>query len=75
MLRCGNGPYVFVEEVPADRALQLQVLIRVSDAEACRPGSPAEVVKPVEDTHWGTNEMHVRDPDGRIWSLQPPPKV
>ena len=70
MLRCGNGPYVFVEELPSDRALQLQVL-----AETCRPGPPAEVVKPFEETHWGTQEMHVRDPDGRIWSLQAPPKV
>jgi uncharacterized glyoxalase superfamily protein PhnB len=39
------------------------------------PGPPAEVVKPFEETHWGTQEMHVRDPDGRIWSLQAPPKV
>jgi uncharacterized glyoxalase superfamily protein PhnB len=33
------------------------------------------VVKPFEETHWGTQEMHVRDPDGRIWSLQAPPMV
>jgi hypothetical protein len=37
MLRCGNGPYVFVEELPADHALELSVLVRVSDAETCRP--------------------------------------
>jgi hypothetical protein len=30
---------------------------------------------PAVSTHWGTQEMHVRDPDGRIWSLQAPPKV
>jgi hypothetical protein len=75
MLRCGGGPYVFVEEVPVDHALQLQVLVRVGDAEACRPAPPVQVVKPFEDTHWGTQEMHVRDPDGRIWSLQAPLKV
>jgi hypothetical protein len=75
MLRCGDGPYVFVEELPADQALQLQVLVRVSDAATCRPGPPVEVVKPFEDTHWGTQEMHVRDPDGRIWSLQAPAKA
>jgi hypothetical protein len=75
MLRCGDGPYVFVEELPSDQALQLQVLVRVSDPEICRPGPPAEVVKPFEETHWGTQEMHIRDPDGRIWSLQAPPKV
>jgi uncharacterized glyoxalase superfamily protein PhnB len=30
----------------------------------------AEVVTPFEDTHDGTGEMTVRDPDGRLWSLQ-----
>jgi uncharacterized glyoxalase superfamily protein PhnB len=25
---------------------------------------------PFEDTHYGTSEMTVRDPDGRLWSLQ-----
>jgi hypothetical protein len=75
MLRCGDGPYVFVEEVPTEQAVQSYVLVRVSDAETCRPGPPVEVVKPFEDTHWGTQEMQVRDPDGRIWSVQAPPKA
>jgi hypothetical protein len=74
MLRCGDGPYVFVEEVPADHAPGLQVLVRVSDAGTCRPRPPVEVVKPFQQTHWGTQQMQVRDPDGRIWSLQAPPK-
>jgi hypothetical protein len=67
--------YVFVEEQPANPAPELQVVVRVSAAETCRPGPPDEMVKPFEKTHWGTQEMHVRDPDGRIWSLQAPPKV
>jgi hypothetical protein len=75
MLRCGDGPYVFVEEVPTDHAPGLQVLVRVSDAETCRPEPPVEVVKPFQQTHWGTQQRQVRDPDGRIWSLQAPPKV
>ena len=33
-----------------------------------------EVVMPFEDTHYGTREMTVRDPDGRLWSLQAPAK-
>jgi hypothetical protein len=32
------------------------------------------VVTPFEDTHYGTREMTVRDPDGRVWSLQAPAK-
>jgi uncharacterized glyoxalase superfamily protein PhnB len=27
-----------------------------------------------EDTHYGTREMTVRDPDGRTWLLQAAPK-
>ena len=30
----------------------------------------SDVVTPFEDTHYGTREMTVRDPDGRLWSLQ-----
>jgi hypothetical protein len=75
LLRCGDGPYVFVAERPADHAVQLHVVMRASDAETCRPGSPVEVVKPFEDTHWGTQEMQVRNPEGRIWSIQALPKV
>ncbi len=72
MFRNGDGPYLFVEEQPEDHELQVQMLLRVADADACNPGPPAEVVRPFEDTHYGTREMHVRDPDGRIWSLQAP---
>ena len=38
------------------------------------PDPAVEVVTPFEDTHFGTKEMTVRDPDGRIWSLQAPAK-
>lgn len=72
MLRNGEGPYVFLEEVPAEQSLEMQVLLRVGNADECRPGAPVEVVKPFEPTHWGTQEMLVRDPDGRVWSLQAP---
>jgi uncharacterized glyoxalase superfamily protein PhnB len=33
-----------------------------------------EVVTPFEDTHFGIREMTVRDPDGRLWSVQAPAK-
>lgn len=74
LLRHGEGPYIFVEEVPGGHELQVQVLLKVADADACRPEPPVEVVKGFEDTHYGTKEMLVRDPDGRIWSLQAPAK-
>jgi hypothetical protein len=77
MLRNGEGPYVFIAEVPEDgehRELGMQVVFKVADADAFRPGDGVEVVRPFEETHYGTREMTVRDPDGRTWTLQAPLK-
>ncbi|MGD3108741.1 VOC family protein [Streptomyces sp. YGL11-2] len=71
-LRNGDGPYVFIAEVPKDQEPRTQVVLRVPDADAFRPDPAVEVVTPFEDTHYGTREMTVRDPDGRLWSLQAP---
>ncbi|MWA05952.1 VOC family protein [Actinomadura sp. LD22] len=74
LLRNGDGPYLFVAEVPEDREPRARMVLRVPDEEAFRPGAGAEVVTPFEDTHYGTREMTVRDPDGRLWTLQAPGK-
>ncbi|MET7801501.1 VOC family protein [Streptomyces decoyicus] len=71
-LRNGDGPYVFISEVPEDRKPRTQIVLKVADAETFRPDPAVEVVTPFEDTHYGTTEMTVRDPDGRLWSLQAP---
>jgi uncharacterized glyoxalase superfamily protein PhnB len=47
-------------------------VLKVADPDAFRPDSAIEVVSPFEDTHFGTKLMTVRDPDGRLWSLQAP---
>ena len=47
-------------------------MLKVADADALRLDPIVEVVTPFEDTHCGTREMTVRDPDGRVWSLQGP---
>jgi uncharacterized glyoxalase superfamily protein PhnB len=72
--RIGDGPTVFVAEVPEDRETGIQLVLKVPDAEAFRADPTLEVVTPFEDTHYGTREMTVRDPDGRVWSLQAPAK-
>ena len=46
--------------------------MKVPDADAFRPGPVVETVTPFEETHYGTREMTVRDPDGRLWTLQAP---
>ena len=68
--RNGQGPYVFIAEVPEDREPGIQLVLKVAEAKAPDPDSTVEVVTPFAQTHYGTNEMTVRDPDGRIWSLQ-----
>ena len=73
-LRNGDGPYVFIAEVPAERPPEAQVVLKVADADAVRLDPSVEVITPFEDTHYGTREMTVRDPDGRLWRLQAPVK-
>jgi len=68
----GNGPYVFIAEVPADKTPELRLALKVPDAAAFEADPVVDVVAPFEETHYGTREMTVRDPDGRLWSLQAP---
>ncbi|MFI5606288.1 VOC family protein [Amycolatopsis sp. NPDC051903] len=63
-----RGPAVFIAEVPESRAPRAQLVLTAPDA--AEPGPDVEVVSPYEDTHYGTREMVVRDPDGRLWTLQ-----
>jgi uncharacterized glyoxalase superfamily protein PhnB len=73
-LRNGDGPYLFIAEVPADQAPQMQAVLQVADEQAFRPGPGVVLVEPFADTHWGPREATVRDPDGRLWRLQAPAK-
>jgi uncharacterized glyoxalase superfamily protein PhnB len=73
-LRNGEGPYLFIAEVPQDQQPETQIVFKVPDADAFEAGPVVEVVTPFEDTHFGTREMTVRDPDGRVFSLQAPAK-
>lgn len=66
-LRCGDGPAVFVAEVPNSEPA-IELVLKVADTAAVPDG--IDVVTPFEDTHWGTRDATVRDPDGRIWRLQ-----
>jgi hypothetical protein len=73
LLRSGDGPYLFIAEIPASEKPEVYVVLRVPDEAT--PEAVVDVVTPFEDTHWGTREMTVRDPDGRIWRLQAPAKA
>jgi uncharacterized glyoxalase superfamily protein PhnB len=71
-LRNGDGPYIFVAEVPEDHEPQLRLVLQVESAAALELDASVEVVSAFEETHFGTKEMVVRDRDGRLWSLQAP---
>jgi hypothetical protein len=71
-LRNKVGPSVFIAEVPADHELHTQIVLKVTDAAKFQPDEIVEVVKPFEETHYGTLETTVRDPDGREWTLTAP---
>ncbi|WP_327139214.1 VOC family protein [Nocardia sp. NBC_01327] len=74
LLRHRTGPYVFLVEVPADQEARTQFVLKVTDEQAFQPDAVLEVLTEFEDTHYGTREMLVRDPDGRLWNLQAPGK-
>jgi hypothetical protein len=71
-LRRGDGPYLFIAEVPEKEPVKRHLVLKVPDADALELDGTIEVVSPWEDTHWGTKLMTVRDPDGREWKLQAP---
>lgn len=73
-LRNSTGPSVFIAEVPESEAPATQLVLKVADADKVDLDPSVEVVKPFANTHFGTREMVVRDPDGRDWSLQAPAK-
>ncbi|MBB1158911.1 MULTISPECIES: VOC family protein [Amycolatopsis] len=65
----GDGAPVFVVEVPEGQEPRTAVVVAVPDESV---DAELDVVTPFEDTHYGTREMTVRDPDGRIWTLRAP---
>ena len=71
-LRNGDSPYVFIAEVPRDRPTSTRLVFRVEDADRFDPDPIVERMTSFTATHWGTQEMTVRDPDGRVWSVQAP---
>jgi catechol 2,3-dioxygenase-like lactoylglutathione lyase family enzyme len=71
LLRCAaGGPYIYLAEVPEDRAPITDIYLAVTDETI--PAAPAKVVWPFTSTHWGTREMAVVDPDGRVVKLVKP---
>lgn len=67
-----GGPYIFVAERPAGKALELHPVLAVADASKFAAPSSGNVVRPFEAQHWHRLEMRLADPDGRQLSVQAP---
>ena len=70
LLVAENGTRIFLFEKDALFPVGQDLYLGVPDAAACRPDSPVDVVQPFTATHWGTQVMTVRDPDGRLFRLE-----
>ncbi|MEU6580299.1 VOC family protein [Nocardia sp. NPDC046763] len=73
-LRNTTGPAIFIAEVPESREPGMQCVLGVHNLDELRVDPDIDVVSPADDTHYGTREMIIRDPDGRTWTLSSPLK-
>src|SRR5262245_61279185 len=72
MLRAANGTTVFIAEQSLDDPVGMEVYLAVPEPDGPEPEPPVEVVRPFTASHWGTQVMTVRDPDGRLFRLEAP---
>jgi catechol 2,3-dioxygenase-like lactoylglutathione lyase family enzyme len=67
-----NGTRIFLAEQSLDDPLGADIYLAVAAAGECLPNAPVELVRGFTTTHWGTQVMTVRDPDGRLIRLEAP---
>jgi hypothetical protein len=66
-----GGPYVFIAEQQG-KPLDMHPILHVADAAVFAPSRTPDFARPFEPQHWGVVEALLRDPDGRMVSLQAP---
>ena len=66
-----NGTSVFVAEQSPDDPVGMSVYLG-AETGGVAPPDDVEVVFDWTPTHWGTQVMAVRDPDGRLFRLEAP---
>jgi hypothetical protein len=67
-----GGPYVFLAERPPEHALQVVLGLRAASSTDFKPPASGTVTQPFTKTHWGTLQMLLTDPDGRMLSIEAP---
>lgn len=68
-----GGPYLFVVERPDGPDPEIRPLVGVEDTDGFEPPRAGTVEQPFTVRPWGSEEMLLRDPDGRAVSVQTPP--
>jgi len=64
-----GGPNLFIAERPKGQPLAIELHVKSEDATT-RPGAPVQVVGDWHPSHWGTQLLELRDPDGRVHWLE-----
>ena len=68
----GKTVALFVAEQSLDDPVGMEVYLAAPDADDVSLDAPVDVVRPFTASHWGTQVMTVRDPDGRLFRLEAP---
>jgi len=59
-----RGASLFIQEIASDRSPTQELYLGAPTADL-RPIAPADVSEDWHDSHWGTQLMVLKDPDGR----------
>jgi hypothetical protein len=63
---------VFIAERPPEQELQVVLGLRVDAAEAFKPPATGSVKRRFTKQHWGSLQMLLADPDGRVLGIEAP---
>ncbi|MEN8181799.1 MAG: VOC family protein [Myxococcota bacterium] len=66
------GLWIFLAERPLGHALKLYPVVIVDDAATFEAPAAGQVERPFVAQHWDVMEELLRDPDGRLVSVQAP---
>ena len=67
-----GGPYVFIAERPPEQPLQVVLGLRVDAAAKFKPPASGKVKRRFTKQHWGSLQMLLADPDGRVFGIEAP---
>jgi hypothetical protein len=61
---------VVLAEVPSEQPPTSSAFFTLEDPDDFSVGEAADVITPLQETHWGTRWMRVRKPEGRVYAFE-----